>query len=364
MIHQSEFNMKWIEPLYSKEQVKQAGISLLNAEVKSARFKESVPIFHNWRSSHAFPMQIMLDLLRKNSIKIDKNSFVVQRLKRVPSIFQKLAREKNMSLNRMQDIAGCRAVVSDVGKVRKVIESLKRSRTKNVLHKEYNYIDAPKPSGYRGIHLIYKYCGSKEQYNGMQVELQIRSKVQHSWATAIEVVGAFTKQALKASTGDPRWLELFQLISAEFSKLEDCLVDPAYQNVETFKKMDVLLKELEVAERLGAFKVATKTITGSTQKGAGYFVLILDLSEKVIRHIRFAKDDLDGATNCYNKFELEYESDSSKDVVLVSAASVRDLKKAYPNYFADTIEFEKNIVKVYVANKSLQQQSLRSLNSF
>ena len=182
----------------------------------------------------------------------------------------------------------------------------------------------------------------------MQVELQIRSKVQHSWATAVEVVGTFTKQALKASSGDPRWLEFFRLVSVEFAKLEGCKVDPIYQEKETFVKMDLLLKELEVEERLRAFKVATKAITGKKQRGAGYFVLILDLSEKVINHIYFSKDDLSGATNCYYEYEKQHESDTTKDVVLVSAASVKDLKRAYPNYFADTIEFEKNITKIYL----------------
>lgn len=343
--------MKWIEPKFSKERVKKAGNNLLKAKVESEEFQEAVPIFHNWRSSHAFPMQIMLDLLRKNSIKIDKNSFVVQRMKRVSSIFQKMARQKNMSLSRMQDIAGCRAVVADVKKVDKVYQSLKRSRTKNILHKEFNYIEAPKESGYRGIHLIYKYCGSKEKYIGMQVELQIRSKVQHSWATAVEVVGAFTKQALKASAGDSRWLELFKLVSVEFAKIEGCTTDPRFEGVDTFKKMTELIDVLELVERLAAFKVATKAITGKSEKGAGYFVLLLDMSEKVVKHTRFPKGNLDEATDYYNGLESEHKSDTSKDVVLVSAASVRDLKRAYPNYFADTGEFEKNIRKVYETNK-------------
>ena len=122
--------MKFIEPHYSKEKVKKAGKCILESDINGAEFKNSIPVFHNWRSSHAFPMQIMLDLLRKNSIRVDKGSFVVQRLKRTRSIFRKLVREKNMSLSRMQDIAGCRAVVTDVNRVKKVYSNLKNSRTK------------------------------------------------------------------------------------------------------------------------------------------------------------------------------------------------------------------------------------------
>ncbi|MEQ1622407.1 MAG: hypothetical protein ABL919_13450, partial [Methylococcales bacterium] len=69
--------MSWIEPEFSKEKVKKAGEVLISTETDL--FYEASVILHNWRSSHAFPMQIMLDFLRKNAIKIDKNSIAVQR---------------------------------------------------------------------------------------------------------------------------------------------------------------------------------------------------------------------------------------------------------------------------------------------
>jgi hypothetical protein len=37
--------------------------------------------------------------------------------------------------------------------------------------------------------------------------------------------------------------------------------------------------------------------------------------------------------------ESEFKSDPNKDVVLVSIDSISALKKAYPNYFADTVDF-------------------------
>jgi len=145
-------------------------------------------------------------LRRKNAIRVDKNALAVQRLKQVPSIFNKLERELSMSLSRMEDIGGCRAVVSTSTLVNRIYKILKNSRTKHILHRERHYITNPKESGYRGIHLIYKYNGSKDKFKGLPVEIQIRSKIQHSWATAVEVVGTFTKQALKAHTGDADWL--------------------------------------------------------------------------------------------------------------------------------------------------------------
>jgi len=343
--------MKWIEPKYSKKQVAKAGSNLLHSELNSDDFRGAVLILHNWRSSHAFPMQIMLDLLRKNAIRIDRNAVAVQRLKRVESIFGKLYREKGMSLSRMEDIGGCRVVVNRIAHVNLISEALKKSRTKHILHRERDYIKSPKESGYRGVHLVFRYTGGKEIFNGMSVELQIRSKVQHSWATTVEVVGTYTKQALKAGFGDAKWLEFFRYVSAEFAKLEGCPVEESLQEVDTFEQVKSLAEELHLRDRLNAFKVATKALTQDNEKGAGYFILRLDMEARVVNYSRFGKSQLEAATSFYDQQEQNHKEDSNIDVVMVSASSVRDLKRAYPNYFADTEEFEKNLMRVYEANK-------------
>lgn len=339
--------MQWIEPEYSKEKVKKAGNFLASTETDDEKFRAAVPVFFNWRSAHAFPMQIMLDLLRKNAIRIDTHALVVQRLKRVPSILDKLVREKGMSLSRMEDIAGCRAVLPTVKNVKRLYGNLKNSRTKNILHRERDYILEPKESGYRGVHLVYKYNGSKEKYSGLFVELQLRSKIQHSWATAVEVVGTFTKQALKASYGEPMWLEFFKYASVEFSKLENCPIDKRYDGVDTLKKLKEYIAILDIEKRLKAFNVAVKTIsTRSKEKGAGYYILLLDLERRVISLQGFNKNQLEEATNTYNEKEQKYSDDNTKDLVLVSAGSLLELKRAYPNYFSDTNMFSKYLDEV------------------
>ena len=90
--------MTWVEPAYSKEKVKRAGHFIVKAPLESKEFKDAIPVFSNWRAAHAFPTQILLDLLRKNAIRVDPKALVVQRLKRVRTIAEKLFREKNMSL--------------------------------------------------------------------------------------------------------------------------------------------------------------------------------------------------------------------------------------------------------------------------
>ena len=115
------------------------------------------------------------------------------------------------------------------------------------------------------------------------------------------------------------------------------------------------IDELSMLQRLGAFKVATKALTQNKENGAGYFIVLLDLDERLVSYSRFGKSQLDKATTFYNEQENIHKNNLNKDVVMVSAGSVRDLKRAYPNYFADTSLFEKNLIKVYKANKSHQK---------
>ncbi len=334
--------MSWIEPSFSKEKVKKAGDILIAKEIDFSgdEYYDASLILHNWRSSHAFPMQIMLDFLRKNAIKIDQKSIAVQRLKRVVSIYNKLEREKGMSLSRMEDIAGCRVVLKSSKEVYRLYKKLKNSKTKNKLHRERDYINEPKESGYRGIHLVYKYNGSKTKFNGLPVEIQLRSKIQHSWATAVEVVDTFTRQNIKSSIGDDIWLDFFKFASAEFSRLEGCHVDERFNEIDTYAKLKDCVERLSLIDKLKAFNVVANKLTKEESK-AYYFLLLLDFEKRIVNIRRFAKNKLPEASTTYDNDEKLYRDDSNKDIVLVSALSLNALKKAYPNYFLDTDEFRK-----------------------
>jgi ppGpp synthetase/RelA/SpoT-type nucleotidyltranferase len=92
-----------------------------------------------------------------------------------------------MKLARMQDIGGCRAVVSDEKEVRRIAAHLRRRWTGAVgnaakVVREYDYINQPKPdSGYRAFHLVV-------EKNGRLIEVQLRTLQQHRWAELIESV--------------------------------------------------------------------------------------------------------------------------------------------------------------------------------
>ncbi len=338
--------MRWIDPEYSKKKVRRAGELLINPAASDEEISIAMDILSNWRSAHAYPMHSVLIFLRNKASDIDPAAIVVQRLKRTPSILWKLERFRSMMLDRMQDIGGCRAVVRDVSRVEKLHQGITRSRTRHKLHKTDNYIESPKPSGYRGIHLIYKYNGDKKQYQDYFVEIQLRSKIQHAWATAVEIVDAFTEQALKASHGNPDWLDFFRYASAELAKLESRPVGEHVNGIDTKAELSRLADKLNAIERLSGFTVSTELIVGRIESKSDYFILDLSESAKEISVTRFSSGELEKATNEYLRREKRAVKERDYDVVLVSASSVHNLQAAYPNYFADSKQFVSYLQKV------------------
>lgn len=60
----------------------------------------------------------------------------------------------------------------------------------------------PKMDGYRGIHDVYEYDVRSDygvMWNGLLIEIQYRTLLQHSWATAVEVAGLLTHNNPKFS---------------------------------------------------------------------------------------------------------------------------------------------------------------------
>lgn len=350
--------MPWIELEHSKKSVRRAGDYLIDIDqdFDIDKFIESYNILENWRSSHAYPIQSMLGYFRKKAFEVDKNSIVARRLKRTPSILAKLRREEGMKLDRMEDIGGCRIVVSNIRQVYEVRDAIVDGRTRNTLRRQRDYIKKPKDSGYRGIHVIYRYNGQKKEYSHHSIELQIRSKVQHSWATAVEVVGTFTRQGLKASQGHEAWLKFFRLASIAFQDIENKSLTKnagAAERLELIKYINIL----GVLPKLKAFAVSTRHLGRDKNNKDDYFLLVLEIDKSNIKVMRYSQDHMDIATKKYAEFEKKYKDNPEIDVVLVSAESVHGLRKAYPNYFADTADFSKNIERILEANKSFQRTS-------
>ncbi len=205
-----------------------------------------------------------------------------------------------------------------------------------------DYIINPKASGYRGVHLIFK-CK-----NGFSIELQVRTQIQHAWATAVETMGTFLDHSLKSSEGPEEWLDFFALASSAFAVLESTPRVPGYDHLsdqETFEKLLQIEKRLDVLNKLSGFRVVARHISDDKKKGR-YHLITLDL-EKMRANIQsYEAKDIDTASAAYSTKEAEISSGRNLQVVLVSSESISALKKAYPSYFLDAELFFKQITVI------------------
>lgn len=343
--------MGWAISNYSKGEVSRSGRVLISPESDIEARMAALDVMSSWRAAHAYPMHALLMMLRRKAADVDKNAVVVQRHKRAPSIIDKLMRYPQMELSRMQDIGGCRAIVSTVRQVEQLNEHIQNSSTRHKLHRVYDYINEPKETGYRGIHLTYKYNGEKSEYKDYFVELQLRSKIQHAWATAVEIIDTFTKQALKSSRGSADWMRFFQMAGAEFAKIERRPVGVHMDGVDTKSELGRLAQDLNVLARLDAFAVSATHIIQKRDNKTDYFLLELTEGGNEILITQFKTSEFERATQEYLKREKESKLNETQDVVLVAASSMHALHNAYPNYFADSKEFVKYVERALVPPK-------------
>lgn len=338
----------WAHPEYAKSKVDWAGKTLVASQPDVGEYDEALGVIDNWRTSHSFPLNAFQIFLRRLAPQVDKNALTAQRIKRLSSIESKLRRFKTMKLSQIQDIGGCRAVVHSVSSVERLVERFTSSRTKLRRDDIDDYIASPKASGYRGVHLIYRYNSDRSPaWNGLQIEIQIRSPLQHAWATAVETVGTFTRQALKSSQGEEDWLRFFALMGTSLAHREKTAPVPGTPEIraDLVREIRELNKSLKVVPRLHAYGRALQTLDTGVRKSAHYYLLVLDAENQRVQVRGFARSDLEKASQAYLAEERDFYVNPGRDAVLVSVESIAALRRAYPNYFLDTAAFTSAVRK-------------------
>jgi ppGpp synthetase/RelA/SpoT-type nucleotidyltranferase len=345
----SKEDMEWTKPKYSRREVNWAGSYLVHdTSFSQKKFDRAVIIIDNFRAAHAFPLNTLQLFLRKHVKAIDGQSIIAQRLKRFSSIFAKLERFEKMELWDMQDIGGCRAVVQSLNNVQQLVDDFKSSEIRHKLSHEDDYIQQPRDSGYRSRHLVYRYISDRNEiYNGLKVEIQIRTPLQHAWATTVETVDAFTQQALKSSRGRKDWERFFQLMGAHMAFREGTPPVPGTptSRQELRRELSECNKELQVATRLAGFTTVLRVTqrASAKDKDADYFLLSLDNVKERLTVTGYNRRELTQASKAYARREKQIRDKKGTDAVLVSVDSIRNLRQAYPNYFADTRNFVKEL---------------------
>lgn len=328
---------------YSRKEIDKAGRALLSEKDRD-KYQEALSKINDWRQMHLIP----LDSLQTSIINIlDKQKqeivLVSRRLKRLTSIQYKLDINSKMGLGGMQDIGGLRIVLKDITDLYKTLSLLKDNVPTDFILKEkiYDYVETPKTSGYRSIHLIYTYHVAGD-YDGMRIELQIRTKLQHSWAMAVETAGLITKTSLKSSQGENIWLNFFKIVSSLFAIKErtHTLLEHNLNNwgmKELMKALYTLDDKYNFSYKLKALSVSVN-VAKEENFTNGYYILNIDFTSKKVHIYPYNSDQEVDATKFYAGLEKKVE-DSKNAVVLVSVPKMKELQDAYPSYFLDTRDF-------------------------
>ncbi len=250
---------------YSRNKLNKAGQTVVAGD-DVFKVAEAITLIDDWRAMH----QPVLDdmsaqvarALSANHIPI---AFSSKRLKRMVSIVGKLKHNPTMGLGGIQDIGGARFAFEDIPTLMSAARLLRETPLEGFeLKSSYDYVAQPKESGYRSIHFVYKYQ-SDDDYDGMLVELQIRTRLQHDWATAVETAELISHSPLKASVGDEHWQDYFKLVSAIFARQEKQTTAERFANfteVDFCKQYDLVEKEHKFTEQLsslvGAVQMASE----------------------------------------------------------------------------------------------------------
>lgn len=338
---------------YSKKEINRAGQILSDPIIftpdKQAENEEIFRIANNWRECHAFPMRgLRLSVMHKMR-HLGVNGMTAARLKRMASIRKKLSRITS-NLDQINDLAGCRAILESIADVNALVEGCKSDFRHTLRGRAYDYINEPKADGYRSHHLIFGYSGRREakKYDGMRVELQIRTRLQHSWATAVEAVGLFRNEDMKAGEGNAGWLRLFKLMSDEFAFAEGCEF--------AFNGRDLRIAEIkDLNHFLGAVPVL-ENIRKATHYAKQHRVSIHGYKPKyyVIRYDRNAHTVDVAAYSGISEGSLSFNTlegfvemgEEDASVVFVEVDKIESLAEAYPNYFGDVSLFIENLSRI------------------
>ena len=305
-------------PSESRTQINRAGETLARLGKSANRlwklsskdrddFNRAWDLASRWRACHAYPINTFQATLRTKIKRgySPQSTIAAQRLKRMPTIIDKLTRYPHMKLTRMQDIVGVRAVLSAAEQAEKLAREYRGSRLSHDLIVQRDYTSNPRDEdGYRSIHLIYRYKNRRNPaYDGLRLELQIRSLLQHTWATAVETMGTLLGQALKSRQGDQAWIDFFAITSSAFAHLEERPRLPRFSHLskeETFRSVAEAERQLTALEMMRGISIVAQTLP-IAKRPYYYHLLVLDSLKHEIRVMTYGRDRLEDAVSEYGE---------------------------------------------------------------
>ena len=320
--------------------------------------------FDNFREAHNIIIKLFTIELKK--VNFSKQHLTASRNKRIETIISKLCRPEKPKLDRIHDIAGTRIIFENIKSLEDYIDILENTELVNFKEKinedknRYNYIKNPKSDGYRSIHKVFYYSSNipystlnEKRFNleNKKIELQLRTRLQHIWATTVEIYDIINKSNIK--TGTHNKLEtkeglFFKNCSLVFEGIESNDVEKIKINInKIFRDKDLV----EIYNRLKGIKNIKNIQLPKTLGSDEVFILITDLNKG--KTTFFATDPIEKNdkqdTFLINASYRRLEEKNTKGeyiLLLLTLGDIKKLKNVYPNYFLNTNKFI-SILKKY-----------------
>ena len=362
----------------TKGEIDRLGISIGGSAIVANNNLEQL---QTYRKTFQEPLSRVFTFVLGAARKIDRQCIVTYRIKRIDTIIEKLRRFKDdphgkMTLSRMWDIAGCRCIMN-------ISNFDKLYALKDVIINEYgeeckinDYIASPRDSGYRSLHIYVK-----DKLTQQPIEIQIRNRLQHNWATLVEIVDLLyatknKEQGIKGQLG--RFLFLF-------SKADELSEDDFEEMLNTETKMKVFERMSQVLTRnylnirrqwlsqkqFGSYYVITankrmsEIVSFPTFKEAeqAYYDKYLSNRDSNIVLTHLQNPDFDQISIAYSNYVLAMHAFFDDFRAVLARQIIECARNSQYRKFNKYFSIYNNDVRYHFENMSLEVKEIESCNS-
>ncbi len=276
---------------------------------------ECLYMLEAYRVSYKDAVSYVYNRLYSFAQRVNEESIVAYRIKRIESIITKLHYRPEMMLDRMGDIAGCRCILNSEYELNKVLNLLKSNL---IVTSIKDRISTPKSSGYRSLHVFIKNPEDEKI-----VEVQLRTKYHHNWATLVEITDLLYDERIKNGTPRTELGRLHFLLSKQ-EDLSDC------EREEIIR----ILQEYEYFEKLSSvftsnyLLVREQWLNIESAKNHSFF--LIEATTQGIPKIDSYSTFVEAETEYFNRFN---RNDSSNRVLThLPRVTFKKISLAYSNY--------------------------------
>ena len=322
----------------SKSKIDRAGAALAKAEYRTENeYIELEDLFDEYRAVHLQPLSETTLELQSWLTAYDQPYYIAQRLKRKPQIVRKLQR-LSVRLSQLQDIGGSRIIVqknTDVDRLLKYIKEQVKLRGNFQIERITDYRELGRDrTGYRSLHLILS-------RSNVDLELQIRSRVQHYWAESIERTSVIYGHYLKEEEGDPEVLRYFRRLSDAFFELEAGREAATAHRIEIDTLRGRCEQIIAASPKAKAFdsyvnEGVIRTLTekeAKSGKGLNNWIIVFDWNTGSFVSWDIVGRSSSEAIQAYVQNEKNFPQNEGFEVVLIGSSEVATVQQTHSHYF-------------------------------